>query len=96
MTVTTLKPELLTEKGMTGTIQIDLSQAPETVGPLVDLQKARNMHNKGYQYGKDVNDWFSAALQKDVALVRASPRDVKKANSYRRIQEKPGNLVKGF
>lgn len=37
MTVTTFKPELLTAKGMPETIQLDLSQDPETVGPLVEF-----------------------------------------------------------
>lgn len=71
VTVTTLEPERLRAQNLPESISIDLDQKPETVGDPVLCLAAKGRRYMGYQYSKEVSDWFAAAIDKKVSVVRS-------------------------
>ena len=71
VTVTTLEPERLLARKLPESISIDLDQKPETVGDPVMCLGTKGRRYMGYQYSKKVSNWFEAAIDKKVSVVRS-------------------------
>ena len=78
MKITTTHPELLAAKNLPLSLEFDLDQAPEDVGPLIDRVDSKNLTKTsdfvGHRYNDFVCQWFSVIVEKEVYLMRA-PRD---------------------
>ena len=99
VTVTTTHPELLAAKGLPLSLDIDLSQAPEDVGPLIDRVDKANLHITsgfvGHRYDSHLSHWFSTIVEKEVYLMRAQNKK-RPARIGNLPLKKANDLVKSY
>ena len=92
--VTTNKPHRLTDKGLPTDITMDLNIAdPSKIGPWFEGAK-----HAGYRYPDQVNEWFSAAIDKKVVALHATfdNQKWKTLDPKRHIHMHEGDIRKTF
>ena len=81
MIVTTVRPERLIKEGLPTSLTLDLSIAPDKVGPMIKTKWRDKWKFTAYEYPPDICKWFSVAVAKEVKAIRAGLKyrnDIKK------------------
>ena len=86
VTVTTKYPKRLTEKNLPDSLRIDLD-SPENFGDKKNLIQAKKGY-EGYCMQAEICDWFSAAIEKEVFVLRAAHDRRMKLNPKRLIMSR--------
>lgn len=92
VTITSLKPERLRAKGQPESLSIELKDDPESVGEFIEVERGYS----GYQFNEKVNQWFSAAIDKEVFAIRSPLRRRTRMNPKRLIFDRHDDLRKSF
>ena len=98
VTFTTTNPQLLQDKNLPPTIEIDLAVDPEKIGPYT-IHEFHNYNSKGFnghQYPDEINHWFSTAIEKKVVMIRAKDMSKTKARNDKFFSGRKDDLVKSF
>ena len=98
VTFTTTAPQLLLDQGLPVSIEIDLDQDPEKVGPFQNFENnsVPTKGFKGHVYPDEVGRWFSVAVSKEVVLIRAPNMWKTEARFNKFPHGRRGDLVKSY